>query len=69
MKWYPDLTADEFQKYRESNKLTWHECPDGKTMQLVPTDIHNACRHSGGVAEMKYHMSWGDITRPIPGEE
>ena len=66
---YPDLTADEFQKYRESNKLTWHECPDGKTMQLVPTDIHNACRHSGGVAEMKYHMSWGDITRPIPGEE
>lgn len=66
---YPDLTADEFQKYRESNKLTWHECPDGKTMQLVPTDIHNACRHSGGVAEMKYRMSWGDITRPNPGEE
>ena len=65
---YPNLTADEFQKYRESNKLTWHECPDGKTMQLVPTDIHNACRHSGGVADMKYRMSWGDITRPNPEE-
>ncbi len=66
---YPELSADDFKKYREANKLTWHECPDGKTMQLVPTDIHNACRHNGGVAEMKYRMAWGDITRLTQGEE
>ena len=29
---------------------TWHHVEDGKTMQLVPTDIHKATGHTGGVA-------------------
>ncbi len=29
---------------------TWHHHQDGKTMQLVPTDIHRATGHTGGVA-------------------
>lgn len=57
----PDLTADDIQAYREAKRLVWHECADGKTMQLVPIEIHNACRHSGGVSDMKYRMAWGDI--------
>ena len=61
---YPDATVDDIVAFRESNNLTWHECADGKTMQLVPTEIHDACRHSGGVSEMKYRMAWGDIELP-----
>ncbi|GIG60587.1 hypothetical protein Lfu02_49590 [Longispora fulva] len=32
---------------------TWHHHQDGRTMQLVPTDIHEAVRHAGGVAIVK----------------
>ena len=29
---------------------TWHHHQDGQTMQLVPTEVHDAVRHAGGVA-------------------
>ncbi len=32
--------------------LTMHETPDCKSIQLVPTAIHKAFKHSGGTAEM-----------------
>jgi hypothetical protein len=32
---------------------TWHHHQDGKTMQLIPTDLHDAVRHGGGVAVIK----------------
>jgi hypothetical protein len=41
--------------YREAHKLTWHECQDRKTMQLIPTAIHDYFRHTGGVAVQKYY--------------
>lgn len=55
----PNATVNDVVQFRKDNQLTWHECADGKTMQLVPQEIHNACRHSGGVSEMKYRMAWG----------
>ena len=58
------VSPKEIENYREENGLTWHECADGKTMQLIPRDIHSACPHSGGVSEMKYRQAWGDITMP-----
>ena len=60
----PDATMDDVTDFIKSNHLTWHECADGKTMQLVPTDIHDASRHSGGVSEMKYRMAMGDVELP-----
>lgn len=33
----------------EPSGYTWHHHQDRTTMQLVPTDIHDAFRHSGGV--------------------
>lgn len=60
----PDATVQDVVVFRKDNNLTWHECADGKTMQLVPTVIHDACRHSGGVSEMKYRMAWGDVELP-----
>ncbi|WP_281274509.1 HNH endonuclease [Aquisalibacillus elongatus] len=29
---------------------TWHHVEDGKTLMLVPTDLHQAVRHTGGAA-------------------
>lgn len=59
-----NMTPEQVESYRKANNLTWHECPDGKTMQLVPMEIHDACRHSGGVSEQKYRQAMGDITAP-----
>lgn len=33
--------------------FTWHHHQNGTTMQLVPTDIHRATGHTGGVATTK----------------
>ncbi|MCI0417433.1 HNH endonuclease [bacterium] len=32
---------------------TWHHVEDTMTMQLVPTDLHAAVKHTGGVAVLK----------------
>lgn len=40
---------------------SWHEVEDRATMQLVPTKIHDSARHSGGVAQAKYEMAWGNV--------
>lgn len=60
----PEATLKDVQSFIKENNLTWHECTDGKTMQLVPTVIHDACRHSGGVSEMKYRMAFGNVELP-----
>lgn len=60
---YPEIKGEDIEKFRKENHLIWHELADGKTMQLVPEEIHKACRHSGGVSDMKYRMAWGDVTR------
>ena len=31
----------------------WHHVEDGKTMQLIPRDIHQAARHTGGAAVLR----------------
>jgi filamentous hemagglutinin len=33
---------------------TWHHNEDGVTMQLVPTDLHDAARHTGGSAVVRH---------------
>lgn len=45
-----DWTGGEVQKFADEHDLTWHECGDGKTMQLVPSEVHNNISHSGGVS-------------------
>lgn len=32
---------------------TWHHVEDGHTLQLVPTDLHEAIRHTGGAAVVR----------------
>ena len=38
------------EESRAKARLTWHHHQDGKTMLLVPTDLHNAIGHHGGIA-------------------
>lgn len=46
-------TPEEVAKWRKENGYTWHECRDMKTMQKVPSKVHNNIPHSGGVSEAK----------------
>ena len=57
------LTGNYFKDAATANKAVgfkstpegyvWHHVEDGKTMQLVPRDIHNATRHTGGSATIR----------------
>jgi filamentous hemagglutinin len=54
---YTGDRADDFDLANEAAGLThtpegysWHHHEDAKTMQLVPTDLHKAVRHTGGCA-------------------
>ncbi len=62
---FPDIKGEDIEAFRTASQLVWHECADGKTMQLIPIEIHDACKHSGGVSEMKYRMAWGDVTKQV----
>ncbi|MHC1685929.1 MAG: HNH endonuclease [Clostridiaceae bacterium] len=44
---------EEVAKWRKENGYTWHECKDMKTMQKVPSEVHNNITHSGGISEAK----------------
>lgn len=46
-------TPEEVADWRKANNYTWHECKDMKTMQKVPSEVHNNIAHRGGVSEAK----------------
>jgi len=48
-----DWKASEVNAYRKENNLTWHECEDMKTMELVPSEVHGNIPHQGGVSAFK----------------
>lgn len=48
-----NITKAELDAYMDHFMLTWHECPDQKTVIAVPTAIHDAFRHYGGVSTYK----------------
>ena len=48
-----DWSAADVENYRKQKDLTWHECNDGETMQLIPSAINKDFGHLGGTAEMK----------------
>ena len=58
-----DWTDEDVENYRKENNLSWHECCDTKTMNLVSRDIHggdtSVFLHSGGVAECKVRDNTG----------
>jgi len=57
-----NVTPEQIKNFRETSGLTWHETSDGKTMQLIPTEINANCAHKGGVSAKKYEQAWGDVS-------
>jgi len=57
-----NVTPKQIRIFREGSNLTWHETSDGKTMQLVPTEINANCAHKGGVSAKKYEQAWDDVS-------
>ena len=55
-----DWTSRDIKNWREENGYTWHECSDQRTCQLVPRNIHDNCRHTGGVLECKKREGVGN---------
>lgn len=41
------------KQYRKDNKLTWHHHENGRTMQLIKRELHEAARHNGGISTTK----------------
>lgn len=46
-------SPEEVELWRKENRYTWHECKDMKTMQMVPSEVHNNIPHRGGISEVK----------------
>lgn len=46
-------TARDVADYRRNQNMTWHECVDRKTCQMISRDIHDYFGHSGGICECK----------------
>jgi hypothetical protein len=48
---------------RTPTDYTWHHVEDGRHMELVPSDLHGAVRHTGGVAA----ITSGQVGQVFPG--
>jgi hypothetical protein len=48
-----DELAGITEEMRTLNRWTWHHVEDMETMILVPRDLHDAVRHSGGISVYK----------------
>ena len=48
-----DKISGVSKQYRKDNKLTWHHHENGKTMQLIKRELHEAARHNGGISKTK----------------
>lgn len=55
------ITHIEFRKWYQTNRLTIHECPNGYGVMLIPSVIHDACRHDGGVKNKKFESAMGNM--------
>ncbi|KIE05765.1 hypothetical protein NF27_CY00010 [Candidatus Jidaibacter acanthamoeba] len=52
--------ANEAAGFKKTpDNYTWHHHEDGKTMELVPKDLHNAIQHTGGASKLRHEPSKG----------
>lgn len=53
------VTRQDVAQWRKDNHYSWHEEPDLKTMQLVPTIVNERLGHVGGIGEIKSELRKG----------
>ena len=56
-----DWTRTDIREWRHDNRYSWHERIDKRTMDLVQRDIHDECKHFGGIAECKRMEKAGGV--------
>jgi filamentous hemagglutinin len=49
---------------RTPTGYVWHHVEDGETLILIPKDLHNAVRHTGGAAVIKERLREGAAGGP-----
>lgn len=59
--------ASRHPGWTQPEGYTWHECADGHTMVLVPTKLHEAIPHTGGVARAQAVARSGRVQGPPIG--
>jgi len=63
------LIGEDIKNLRVYYKLTWHECEDGFTAQLVPQAIHSTkfggIPHLGGISIIKKYKEGMKILQAI----
>lgn len=66
-----DYTAADVRKWMkdDEHRMTWHECQDGRTIQKVPTILHNNVDHTGGVSKEKLAMNKAFGLTEIPAQD
>lgn len=52
--------ARRSKEYMAKKELTFHHHPNGKSMQAVPTIVHDTFRHSGGAAHLRNQTTEND---------
>ncbi|WP_426709741.1 HNH endonuclease [Cetobacterium sp. SF1] len=52
-----NCSPEDIRKLRQEHGYTWHERRDCRTMDLVPSEVHNNIPHSGGISEKKLNRS------------
>lgn len=56
-----DWTRSDVRTWRHENKYSWHERLDKRTMDLVQRDVHDECKHFGGISECKRMENAGGV--------
>lgn len=44
-----EVSKKDIEEYMKKKDLTWHECGDRKTIQIIPTEINQVFSHTGGI--------------------
>lgn len=50
---------EDVYRWRKENGYTWHECMDMKTIQKVPSSVHNNISHQGGISKIRERNKYG----------
>lgn len=48
-----EIMRKRIPSWEQPRDMTWHHHQDGRTLQLIPRDLHEAVRHSGGASRLK----------------
>lgn len=58
-----NMSAKEIAEYTKDH--VWHHAPDGKSLELVPADVHGGVGHTGGSAVIEASKPLAQVNKVI----